>query len=181
MKYIVFIIVFLNTFSNAFAWGYNNDCTDISISDIKFTQSNQIEVTVHGPQRVSDPDYLPCCLQQGPMIIGDYKFYTNNPRDPIATVWKGRQWVNGYSEDNSADPNDCLYYAPVDCDKYYEGAIDYTRTDIFDASRFPPPGGQVTLVMDIFAHCTFDTNFAGKTYCHQACEVNYSTVYNPQK
>ncbi|PKY21508.1 hypothetical protein RhiirB3_385720 [Rhizophagus irregularis] len=155
---------------------------DINILDVKFTQSNQIEVTVHGPQRVSDPDYLPCCLQQGPMIIGDYKFYTNNPRDPIATVWKGRQWVNGYFEDNSADPNDCLsYYAPVDCDKYYEEEIDYTRTDIFDASRFPPPGGQVTLVMDIFAHCTFDTHFGGNTYCHQACEVNYSTVYYPQK
>ncbi|PKK57627.1 hypothetical protein RhiirC2_797701, partial [Rhizophagus irregularis] len=91
-------------------------------------------------------------------------------------------WVNGYFEDNSADPNDCLsYYAPVDCDKYYEGEIDYTRTDIFDASRFPPLGGQVTLVMDIFAHCTFDTHFGGNTYCHQACEVNYSTVYYPQK
>ncbi|RGB43754.1 hypothetical protein C1646_749348 [Rhizophagus diaphanus] len=180
MKYIVFIIVFLNTFSNIFAWGYNYDCTDISVSDIKFTQSNQVEVTVHGPQRVSNPNQFPCCLQQGPMIIGDYKFYINNPNDPIATVWNDRQWVNGYSEDNSVNPNNCSYGPPLDCDKVYEGAIDYTRTDNFDASRFPSPGGQVTLVMDIFAQCTFNPDYKGSTYCYQGCTVNYITVYNPQ-
>ncbi|PKK65072.1 hypothetical protein RhiirC2_809595 [Rhizophagus irregularis] len=92
MKYIVFIIVFLNTFSNIFAWRFDHDCTDISIVDIKFIQNNQVEVTVHGPQRVSHPGYYPCCLQQGPMIIGNYKIYTNNPNDPIATIWVDRQW-----------------------------------------------------------------------------------------
>ncbi|CAG8694903.1 12066_t:CDS:2 [Rhizophagus irregularis] len=91
MKCIVFIIVFLNTFSNTFAWVL------IMIA--------QVSVTVHGPQRVSNPGHVPCCLQQGPMIIGNYIFYKGNPEYLIATIWEGRKWVNGYSEDNSVDPN----------------------------------------------------------------------------
>ncbi|CAB4490590.1 hypothetical protein RhiirA5_507713 [Rhizophagus irregularis] len=181
MKYIVFIIVFLNTFSNIFAWRFDHDCTDISIVDIKFIQNNQVEVTVHGPQRVSHPGYYPCCLQQGPMIIGNYKIYTNNPNDPIATIWVDRQWVNGYSEDNLVDSNNCVYGPQPDCDKVYQGAIDYTRTYDFDASRFPPPGGKVTLSMDIYAHCTFDSNYQGSTSCYQGCSLNYIADYNPQK
>ncbi|POG70110.1 hypothetical protein GLOIN_2v1776179 [Rhizophagus irregularis DAOM 181602=DAOM 197198] len=130
--------VFLNTFSNIFAWDYNYDCTDISISDIKFTQSNQVEVTAHGPQRYSNREHFPCCLHQGPMLISNYTFfYTNEPNNPIATtVWKHRQWVNGYSEDNSVELDDYLYWPPPDCDKeVYQGAINYTRTNNFDASR----------------------------------------------
>ncbi|PKY51599.1 hypothetical protein RhiirA4_468735 [Rhizophagus irregularis] len=115
------------------------------------------------------------------MIIGNYKIYTNNPNDPIATIWVDRQWVNGYSEDNLVDSNNCVYGPPPDCDKVYQGAIDYTRTYDFDASRFPPPGGKVTLSMDIYAHCTFDSNYQGSTSCYQGCSLNYIADYNPQK
>ncbi|PKB93874.1 hypothetical protein RhiirA5_507811 [Rhizophagus irregularis] len=177
MKYIVFIIVFLNTFSNTFAWRFNYDCTDISILDIKFIQYDQVAVTVHGPQRISHPGYYPCCLQQGPMIIGNYKIYTYYQNDPIATIWEGRQWVNGYSEDNLVDSYDCVYGPQPDCDKVYQGAIDYTRTDNFTVSRFFPPGEKVTLSMDIYAHCTYDSS----TSCYQGCTLNYITDYNLQK
>ncbi|CAB4380730.1 unnamed protein product [Rhizophagus irregularis] len=155
MKCIVFIIVFLNTFSNTFAWGFNYDCTDISFLNIEFTSNHQVAVTVHGPQRVSISGHVPCCLQQGPMIIGNYRFYKDkdNLKDLIATIWKGRQWVNGYSENNSVDPNDCAYGSHTDCDKVYQGAIEYKRADYFDPSIFPSPGESVIIAMDVFSLC----------------------------
>ncbi|CAB4434999.1 unnamed protein product [Rhizophagus irregularis] len=178
MKCIVFIIVFLNTFSNTFAWGFNYDCTDISILDTTFTSNNQISVTVHGPQRVSNPGHVPCCLQQGPMIIGNYIFYKSDPEYPIATIWEGRKWVNGYSEDNSVDPNDCIYESQTVCDEVYEGAINYTRVDNFDPSLFPDPGHFVTLSMDIYAHCEFDSSYKGRTFCYQGCTINHTADYS---
>jgi hypothetical protein len=137
---------------------------------------------VHGPQKESNPGKYYCCLQQGPQIIGDYFFYTNNPNDPISTTWKGRNWVNGYTQDNVVQINDCLSQT-LDCDKAYEGAVDNTRSDIIDVSKFPPPGDQtkVTLQMTIYAHCYYDSDYTGKTVCLQGCTLNYIVPYNPPK
>uniref|UniRef100_U9U9T8 Uncharacterized protein n=1 Tax=Rhizophagus irregularis (strain DAOM 181602 / DAOM 197198 / MUCL 43194) TaxID=747089 RepID=U9U9T8_RHIID len=100
------------------------------------------------------------------MLISNYTFfYTNEPNNPIATtVWKHRQWVNGYSEDNSVELDDYLYWPPPDCDK-----------------EVPPPGEKVIVLMDIFAHCLFDPDESGHTYCYRGCEVRIITDYNPQK
>lgn len=136
-------------------------------------------VAVHGPPRFTNPEHVPCCLQQGPMIIGNYKIYKDDPNNPLATIWGDRQWVNGYSEDNAVNLNDCgIYGPPLDCDKVYEGEQWYTRTDNFDSSRLVP-GLKVTLAMDIYAHCTFNPDYKGSTYCYQGCTVNYIVDYNP--
>ncbi|CAB4474436.1 unnamed protein product [Rhizophagus irregularis] len=125
---------------------------------------DSVAVTVHGPQRVSNPGHVPCCLQQGPMIIGNYRFYKDkdNLKDPIATIWKGRQWINGYSENNSVDPNDRVYRSQTDCDKVYQGAIEYKRADYFDPSMFPSPGESVIIAMDSPYHSQVITAAAPK-------------------
>lgn len=69
------------------------------------------------------------------MIIGNYYFFTINSNNPIATLWKDRTWVSGYSEDNAANLEDCLN-GSFDCNTLYEGAIDYTRIDNFDPKNF---------------------------------------------
>uniref|UniRef100_U9U8S4 Uncharacterized protein n=1 Tax=Rhizophagus irregularis (strain DAOM 181602 / DAOM 197198 / MUCL 43194) TaxID=747089 RepID=U9U8S4_RHIID len=74
----------------------------------------------------------------------------------------GRQWINGYSENNSVDPNDCVYRSQTDCDKVYQGAIEYKRADYFDPSMFPSPGESVIIAMDSPYHSQVITAAAPK-------------------
>uniref|UniRef100_U9SK90 Uncharacterized protein n=1 Tax=Rhizophagus irregularis (strain DAOM 181602 / DAOM 197198 / MUCL 43194) TaxID=747089 RepID=U9SK90_RHIID len=104
MKCIVFIIVFLNTFSNTFAWVL--------------------------------------------IMIAQIQMY------------------------------DCNYESQTVCDEVYEGAIDYTRVDNFEPFLFPDPGERVTLLMDVYVHCEFDSSYKGRTFCHQGCTINHTTNYN---
>ncbi|PKY50880.1 hypothetical protein RhiirA4_424091 [Rhizophagus irregularis] len=170
MKYIVVIIVLFLIFHKTFAWKYTEDCTE-------FTQKNQVTVTVHGPSKFENPEHAPCCLQQGPMIIGDYKFYnpaSTNPTDLISTVWDGRQWVNGYSEDKSANIYDCLSRS-FNCNTLYEGEVDYTHSDNFDSSKFPSLTGLVLLQMTVYAYCHYERH----TTCERGCTLTSLVAYNP--
>ncbi|GBC30814.2 hypothetical protein GLOIN_2v1479435 [Rhizophagus irregularis DAOM 181602=DAOM 197198] len=97
------------------------------------------------------------------MIAQILAFWTLNLRNPeylIATIWEGRKW------------------SQTVCDEVYEGAIDYTRVDNFEPFLFPDPGERVTLLMDVYVHCEFDSSYKGRTFCHQGCTINHTTNYN---
>ncbi|RGB39413.1 hypothetical protein C1646_803503 [Rhizophagus diaphanus] len=173
MKYIVFIIVLFFMSFKTFAWKYDQNCTDFSINDIKFTQKNRVTVTVHGPQKKVGGDI--CCLQQGVMMIGNYFInpWVETSSTISVPIWKDREWVNGYSENNIVNPQNC---ENLNCNTIYEGEVDYTRADNFGSSSYIHPGTLVTLSMDVYGHCIYES---GETMCYQGCTISHLANYDP--
>ncbi|PKY55655.1 hypothetical protein RhiirA4_475268 [Rhizophagus irregularis] len=179
MKHIVLTIILFLIFFKTFALKSSVNCDDIyfdSAEGIKFLANHQVELTISGPHKVESPGNFTCCLQQGPMMVGNYKFSKGGTT--IYTVLSDVTWENGYNMGNILDANNCLskiWGKYFDCNTIYEGQYEYTRVDNYDPTKFPSPGEAIGLEFTVYAHCFNQC----ETICLKSCDFVTGISYDP--
>lgn len=146
------------------------------MEDIKFLENHQVELTIDGPDKVENIGSLPCCLQQGPMMIGNYSFYYKG--SIIYNVISNPTWENGYTMENILDANNCLskdWGKHLDCSTVYEAQHTCTRADNYDPTKFPSPGETIGFAVTVYAHCF---NYY-ETTCLRSCLITGAIPYDP--
>ncbi|PKK57906.1 hypothetical protein RhiirC2_797196 [Rhizophagus irregularis] len=178
MKHMVFIIVSFLIFSKTFAFKSLVDCTDAPYFEpdyILFLSNNLVRLNSVGPAQTEYPGKIPCCLQQGMMLISDYTFknesyqYTIIPKNKLL-------WVNGYTSTNILNSNDCSS-GSLDCNTLYQGQYTYTRDEKIDPKKFFSPGEDITMEITMYGNCYYDN----ETICLSSCQYVADIAYNPPK
>ncbi|CAB4439462.1 unnamed protein product [Rhizophagus irregularis] len=178
MKHIILTIILFLIFLKTFAIKSSVNCDDFYFDPegIKFLANHQVELTINGPHKVESPGSFTCCLQQGPMMVGNYKFSKGGTT--IYTVLSDITWENGYNMGNILDANNCLsksWGKYFDCNTIYEGQYEYTRVDNYDPTNFPSPGETIGLEFTVYAHCFNQC----ETICLKSCDFVTGISYDP--
>ncbi|CAB5186413.1 hypothetical protein RhiirA5_501274 [Rhizophagus irregularis] len=172
MKLIIFIIVLFLTFFKTFAFKSFDNCYDHGsiFESVRFIVEGLVELKLVQP----DKTQVPCCLQQGVMIIKDYMIYKDDgSKDPLFTFVGDRTWVNGYDRSNILHKIYCNNNS-FNCDSLYEGDYEYTRLDSYDTSKLTR-GDEIIVSLTTYSHCYYSS----ETICLGSCNPVFHIPYFP--